>query len=201
MGAKVTAVILAAGKSSRMRGPNKLLAEVGGMPMVRTVAEAALASRARPVIVVCGHQAEAVRAALGGLDVAFCENPDFAEGLSTSLRVGIRHVPADSDAALVLLGDMPAVETAMIDTLIGAFDPSRGGEVVVATHAGQRGNPVLWPRRLFGQLAGGSGDVGGRRLMESLGQAVREVELGPAAGLDLDTPEALAAFGGRIAKG
>lgn len=198
--AKVTAIILAAGKSSRMRGPNKLLAEIGGEAIIRTVARAALASRAADVLVVTGNQAESVRAALAGLDVRFCNNPDFADGLSTSLRAGIGGVPPDSGAALVLLGDMPALSAAMIDRVIAAFNPAAGAEIVVATHGGQRGNPVLWPRRLFPALSSASGDVGGRAVMKEHAGVVAEVELGPAALLDLDTPEALAAAGGTFAK-
>ncbi|MFO1184179.1 MAG: nucleotidyltransferase family protein [Bauldia sp.] len=193
----VAAVVLAAGRSSRMGGPNKLLAELGGIPIVRLVVTAALASRAKPVIVVTGHQADAVRQALDGLDAVLCHNPDFADGLSTSLRVGIGAVPLAADAALLLLGDMPGVTAPLVDAVIAAFQPAKA-EIVVATDRGQRGNPVLWSRRFFGELAAAWGDVGGRLVMKAHADVVREVEVGPAARLDLDTPEALAAAGARI---
>src|SRR5581483_11269597 len=114
-----------------MGGPNKLLAEIGGRPLVRIVAEAALASSAKPVIVVTGHQREKVEAALAGLDVRRVYNPDFAGGLSTSVKAGLAAVPADADGAIVCLGDMPQVSAALIDRLIAAFDPGRGALVVV----------------------------------------------------------------------
>src|SRR5262245_23137232 len=104
-----------------MGAANKLTADVGGMPMVRHAAEAAVASRARPVLVVTGHQAADVRAALAGLDVRFVENPDYAAGLSSSLKAGLRALPPSADAALVLLGDMPRIAGAHLDRLIQAL--------------------------------------------------------------------------------
>ena len=120
-GRRVAAIILAAGRSTRMGGPNKLLAEIGGRPLVRIAAEEALASRARPVIVVTGHQREQVEAALEGLKVNCVHNPNFAEGLSTSLKAGLATLPADVDGAIVCLGDMPQVNASLIDRLIAAF--------------------------------------------------------------------------------
>lgn len=189
----VAAILLAAGRSSRMGGPNKLLESFDGKPLVRRAAEAALASRADPVIVVTGHMGDAVAAALAGLDVVRVENPDFAAGLSTSLAAGLAAVPAAADAAIVLLADMPAVDAGAIDRLISAYDPARGALIVRAASGGRRGNPVLWSRRFFAELAAITGDQGGRALFEAVPEAVVDVEIGPAAGLDVDTPEALAA--------
>jgi molybdenum cofactor cytidylyltransferase len=189
---RIAAVVLAAGRSTRMRGPNKLLAEIARRPLVRIVAEEALASRADPVIVVAGHQRAEVEKALAGLRVRIVHNPDFAEGLGTSLRAGIAAVPADSDAAIVCLGDMPRVDAALMNRLIAAFDPDRGALVVVPTFEGKRGNPVLWSRRFFPDLMAIEGDVGARHLIGRYSEAVAEVPVeGKAALVDVDTPEAL----------
>ena len=189
---RIAAVVLAAGRSTRMRGPNKLLAEIARRPLVRIVAEEALASRADPVIVVAGHQRAEVEKALAGLRVRIVHNPDFAEGLGTSLRAGIAAVPADSDAAIVCLGDMPRVDAALMNRLIAAFDPDRGALVVVPTFEGKRGNPVLWSRRFFPDLMAIEGDVGARHLIGRYSEAVAEVTVeGKAALIDVDTPEAL----------
>ena len=189
---RIAAVVLAAGRSTRMGGPNKLLAEIARRPLVRIVAEEALASRADPVIVVAGHQRAEVEKALAGLRVRIVHNPDFAEGLGTSLRAGIAAVPADSDAAIVCLGDMPRVDAALLNRLIAAFDPDRGALVVVPTFEGKRGNPVLWSRRFFPDLMAIEGDVGARRLIGRYSEAVAEVTVeGKAALIDVDTPEAL----------
>jgi molybdenum cofactor cytidylyltransferase len=196
-GRAIAAVVLAAGRSSRMGGPNKLLAEIGGKPLVRHVVDAALASRARPVIVVTGHQRDKVEAALAGLPVKFVHNPHFADGLGTSLKAGIAALgtlPAEADGAIVCLGDMPQVDAALIDRLIGAFDPEHGALVVVPTIDGKRGNPVVWSRRFFPDLMAVEGDVGARYLIGRYTEAVAEVPLsGTAALTDVDTPEALEA--------
>jgi molybdenum cofactor cytidylyltransferase len=188
----VAAVVLAAGRSTRMGGPNKLVAEIGGKPLVRIAAEQALASRAKPVIVVTGHQRERVEAALAGLPVRLVHNPDFAEGLGTSVRAGIAAVPASADGAIICLGDMPQVDAELIDRLIAAFDPEKGALVVIPTIDAQRGNPVLWSRRFFPDLVAIEGDIGARHLIGRYREAVVEVPVsGKAAFTDIDTPEAL----------
>ncbi|WP_407048613.1 NTP transferase domain-containing protein [Methyloraptor flagellatus] len=195
---RIAAIVLAAGRSSRMGGPNKLLAEIDGKPLVRRAAEAALGSRAASVTVVTGHMEPTVRAALADLPIAFVSNPAFAQGLSTSMKAGLGAVPEDAEAAIVCLGDMPAIESATIDKLIEAYAPERGQLIVVPTHGGKRGNPVVIARRFFDDLARVEGDIGARQVIQGYPEAVVEVEIGAAVALDLDTPEALAAAGGVV---
>src|SRR5262245_20413296 len=190
-GRRIAAVVLAAGRSTRMGGPHKLLAEIGGKPLVRIAVDQALASHAKPVIVVTGHERERVEAALAGLPVKLVHNGDFAQGLGTSLRAGIAAVPAEADGAIVCLGDMPQVDAALIDRLIAAFDPEQGALAVVPTIEGNRGNPVLWSRRFFPDLMAIEGDIGARNLIARYGEAVAEVPVGKGALIDIDTPEAL----------
>lgn len=189
---RVTAIVLAAGRATRMGGPNKLLAELSGRPLVRIVVEQALASKASSVIVVTGHQGAAVRAALTGLDVSFVHNPDYADGLATSVKAGISAVSPDAAGAMVCLGDMPLIDANLLDRLIGAFDPDRGALIAVPVNDGRRGNPVLWSRRFFGELLALDGDTGARHLIAKHAEAVAEVPVeGQAAFLDIDTPQAL----------
>ena len=191
-GRNIAAVVLAAGQSTRMGAVNKMLAEIGGKPLVRIAAEQALASRAKPVIVVTGHEREKVETALAGLPVRFTHNPNYADGLGASLKAGIAAVPADADAAIVCLGDMPQVDHQLIDKLIAAFDPERGALVVVPSINGRRGNPVVWSRRFFNDLMSIQGDIGARHLIGSYAEAVVEVPVaGDAALTDVDTPESL----------
>ena len=191
---QVAAIILAAGRSTRMGGPNKLLAELGGKPLVRIVTEQALASRARGVIVVTGHQAELVEKALAGLDVKFVRNPDFAQGLASSVKAGIAAVADDADGAVICLGDMPMISTQLIDHLIDAFAPDRGNLIAVPVSDNRRGNPVLWSRRFFSELMTLDGDIGARHLIARHSEAVAEVPVeGFGAFLDIDTPQALEA--------
>jgi molybdenum cofactor cytidylyltransferase len=194
VGRRIAAIVLAAGRSTRMGGANKLTAEIGGKPLVRAVTEQALGSRARPVIVVTGHQHDAVERALGGLPVKFVHNLDYERGLSTSLKAGIAAVPPDIDGAVICLGDMPHVSAALIDSLIEAFDPERGALIAVPTVGGKRGNPVVWSRRFFPDLSELEGDVGARHLIGIYADGVVEVPVtGVGAVLDIDTPDALAA--------
>jgi molybdenum cofactor cytidylyltransferase len=194
-GPRVGAVLLAAGQSRRMGGTNKLLAEIGGVPMVVRVAQRLLASRARPIVAVLGNRADEIDKAIGRLPVARVRNPDFAEGLSTSLKCGLAALPDDLDATLVCLGDMPLISGRHIDRLIAAFNPLEGRAIVVPTRHGKRGNPVLWARRFFAEMMQISGDVGARHLIGEHAELVAEVEMDDDAILvDIDTPEALAAL-------
>jgi molybdenum cofactor cytidylyltransferase len=194
-GPRIGALLLAAGQSRRMGGPNKLLAEVDGTPMAAFVARRLLASRARPIIAVLGNQADAVDAALGKLPVERVRNPEFAGGLSTSLKRGIAALPPDLDGVLICLGDMPLISGRHVDRLIAAFNPLEGRAIVVPTRRGKRGNPVLWSRRFFPEMAELAGDVGAKHLIGEHAELVTEVEMeNDAILVDIDTPEALAAL-------
>jgi molybdenum cofactor cytidylyltransferase len=177
-----------------MGGPNKLLAELGGKTLVRIVTEQALASKAKGVIVVTGHQAEQVEKALQGLNVKFVRNPDFAQGLAGSVKAGVAAVPGDADGAVICLGDMPLIDARLIDRLIEAFAPDRSNLIAVPVSDNRRGNPVLWSRRFFNELMTLDGDIGARHLIARHSEAVAEVPVeGHGAFLDIDTPQALAA--------
>ena len=190
----VAAIVLAAGRSTRMGGPNKLLAELSGKKLVRIAAEQALASKASEVIVVTGHQGELVERALEGLKVKFVRNPDFANGLASSVKAGIAAVSANADGAVISLGDMPLIDAGLIDRLIDAFAPDRGHLIAVPVAGGRRGNPVLWSRRFFKELMTLDGDIGARHLIARHAEAVAEVPVeGDGPFLDIDTPQALEA--------
>lgn len=192
----VHAVLLAAGRSSRMGGPNKLLALFQGKPLVRRTAERVLASRAEGAVVVTGHQASRISEALGGLDIPVAHNADFASGIASSLRAGVAALPDEAAGALVVLGDMPEVLPTDIDRLIEAFERTEGRAVIRATHNGKRGNPVILPRSLFAAVAHLEGDTGARHLIEGEGVDVVDIEIGAGAAVDVDTPEALETAGG-----
>ncbi|WMS44259.1 molybdopterin-binding/glycosyltransferase family 2 protein [Acuticoccus sp. MNP-M23] len=187
------AIVLAAGRSTRMGVANKLLEEVSGKPMVVHVVEAALGSRATRVVVVTGHEAARVEAALADCNVTFVYNGAFADGLSTSLRAGLEALPGETDAALILLGDMPLVTAEDCTRVLGGLE-REGALIAMATDGGGRGNPVAWSSRLFPELRATEGDAGGRALMSRYADRVVDVEIGRAAGTDADTPQALAAL-------
>jgi molybdenum cofactor cytidylyltransferase len=194
-GPRIGALLLAAGQSRRMGGPNKLLAAIDGTPMVAHVARRLLASRARPIIAVLGNQADTVDIALGKLPVKRVRNPEFAAGLSTSLKRGIAALPSDLDGVIVCLGDMPLISGRHLERLIAAFNPLEGRAIIVPTRRGKRGNPVLWSKQFFPEMTGLAGDVGAKHLIGEHAEFVAEVEMDDDAVLvDIDTPEALDAF-------
>jgi molybdenum cofactor cytidylyltransferase len=188
----VAALVLAAGRSSRMGEANKLTQILRGKPLLRHAVEAALASQASPVLVVTGHDADAVRQALEGLDVGFIHNPDHADGMASSLKAGLSALPQNAAGAVVLLGDMPNVTPAIMDRLIAAA--THDAKAVVPTLLGRRGNPALLMRPILPDLLQLSGDQGARKLLEAAGDAVVEIAIDdPAIALDIDTPDALMA--------
>jgi molybdenum cofactor cytidylyltransferase len=197
-GPRIAALLLAAGKSSRM-GENKMLVQIDGRPMVARTAQRLLASRARPIVAVLGNQANAVDAAIGKLPLQRVTNPRFAEGLSTSVICGLAALPSDIEGVIVCLGDMPLIAGRDIDRLIAAFNPLEGRAIVVPVRRGKRGNPVLWSRQFFPEMMALAGDQGARKLLQAHADLVAEVEMeNDAIFIDIDTPEALAELRQRV---
>ena len=190
---QVCAIVLAAGRSRRMAPLNKLLvADQKGLPMISRVVDNVLASRAKPVIVVTGHERDRVEEALAGRGVIFAHAEDYAEGLSASLKAGLRAVPPDAEGLLVCLGDMPLVTGEMIDRLLSHFDPEEGRAIVQPTFRGKQGNPMLWSREFLEPMLAISGDIGARHLAAKHAERLVEVEMADDAVLrDFDTTDAL----------
>jgi molybdenum cofactor cytidylyltransferase len=190
----IAAVILAAGRSRRMAPHNKLLVtDKSGKPMIARVVDNVLSSNARPILVVTGHMAEQVEAALGSRPVRFVHAQDYAEGLSASLKAGIAAVPPECAAAIVCLGDMPLVTGRMIDRLLAMYDADEGRLIALPTFRGKQGNPMLWDRRFFPEILEISGDSGARFLVGKHAESVVELEMADDAVLrDFDTTESLA---------
>ena len=195
---RVSALVLAAGRSTRMGPVNKLLAPLGGRAMVRAVVDELAGSSVRPVVVVTGHEAERVKEALAGAGARLVHNPEYRQGLSGSIRAGLAALPESAEAAVICLGDMPLVTSAHVDRLVAAFDPAEGREICVPVFEGKRGNPVLFARRFFDEIAGVRGDVGARHLIGEYEEYVCEVAMGDRAVLvDVDSPQALREIGDR----
>jgi molybdenum cofactor cytidylyltransferase len=156
------------------------------------VVDNALASRARPVLVVTGHERDRVEEALAGRPVLTTHADTYAEGLSASLKAGIAALPPDVEGVLVLLGDMPLVSPAMLDRILAAFDPEEGRAIIQPTFRGKQGNPVLWGREFFEEILAITGDVGARYLTGRHGDRLFNVEMADDGVLrDFDTAETL----------
>jgi len=197
---RVGIVLLAAGKASRMgeKGPHKLLAEFDGVPLVRRSAQIAKESRADAVCVVTGHRADDIGAALAPLDLQTAFNADYATGMASSLKTGFKAIGDDVDGIVVLLADMPGVTTEDLNRMIDAFRAEDGKAIVRAVADGKRGNPVILPRATFEAVTRLEGDVGARHIIEKSGLPVIDLDIGFAAHLDVDTPEAVIAAGGLL---
>jgi len=197
VGRRVAALILAAGSSRRMGNGNKLLQEAGGVPMLRRVANAALASRCTSVLVVTGFAAADVQNCLAGLELNFAYNPEYETGMASSMRCGLASLPADANAAVVLLADMPWIDGGHVDRLLAAFDPQQP-KIVVPVKDGRRGNPILWPRSFFAEMKAVEGDVGARDVLRRHADQIDHVAFDDdAIFADVDTPEALTGLAGR----
>jgi len=191
---KIAAIILAAGRSERMGTDNKLLADIGGKPMVSHVIDNVIQSGADPIIVVTGHEAENIQTTLANQSLEFVENPNYAKGLSTSLKVGIETLGDDVDACFICLGDMPLVTAKTLKALMAAFAPTQAKTICVPVHENQQGNPILWGREHFPDLLKLSGDQGAKSLLADNAAAIAKVEAGPEVLRDADHAAALAAL-------
>ncbi|RLQ88056.1 NTP transferase domain-containing protein [Notoacmeibacter ruber] len=194
----VSAIILAAGGSRRMGDRNKLLALFDGEPAVHRATRIAVESDAVETVLVCGYEAERIHDAVSGLDVTVVNNTDFAEGMASSLRSGLTAIE-EGHGALILLGDMPHVETRHLNVLIEAFERRGGRAVIRGSCEGRAGNPVILPPGIVREAALLTGDTGARHLIEASGAPIDLVDIGEAALTDIDTPEALLAAGGKFA--
>ncbi|WP_052699447.1 NTP transferase domain-containing protein [Hyphomicrobium sp. 99] len=192
---KLAALILAAGSSSRFEDGHKLLVEINGVPIVRHVCTALEQSKIGDIVLVTASRDDAVAKAAGPGRWRLVENPRARDGLSTSLRAGLRSIDQSADGLLIALADMPGITTTPVDTLISAFEDNPGAIVFPVSTDGRRGHPIIWPRSLFAALGAVSGDTGGRSVLadhQDLWHPVTCDE--PGAFTDIDTRADLETF-------
>lgn len=192
----VSGVVLAAGPSRRFGDrPPKQLVPIDGEPMVRRLVGRAAQSKLTEVIVVVGKAANEVEKCCQGLDVRMVRNRRFAEGQSSSVKLGLAAVDPTAAAVMFIPADQPELTVEVIDSILDCYSRT-GGRIVVPTYRGRRGAPVLFDHALFGELAEIEGDVGGRQLFSSHGDEIVELPLASGAALrDLDTPDDLQRLG------
>jgi molybdenum cofactor cytidylyltransferase len=186
-GGSVAGIVLAAGGSTRM-GTNKLLLQLDGTSVLRRAVTRTLDAGLDPVFVVLGHEGERSRELLQGLAVEAVVNPDYGEGMNASLAAGVRALPPDAAAAVVVLADMPFVTSVMIATLVERYRRSRA-RLVVSEYDGRPAPPVLYHRSLFPELEAEPGDGSGRSVVRRHHAEAIVVAWPGAALQDLDLPE------------
>ncbi|MGB1212945.1 MAG: NTP transferase domain-containing protein [Pikeienuella sp.] len=185
----VSGILLAAGASSRMRGKDKLTEQIEDTPLLRRSALRLLASGADEVIVIIRPDDPARHASLLGLDIKAIENPLAVEGMGASIRAGMSAISSKADAVLISLADMPDLTTAGYDSLIAAFSPEDGREIIRASDGGGTpGNPVMFGRRFFESLRALEGDEGARHILAAHRDLICLIGI-EGATTDLDAPE------------
>jgi molybdenum cofactor cytidylyltransferase len=189
MTGKVIAIVLAAGRSSRMGAVNKLVKIWRGKPVLSHVVDGALNSRVNSVIVVTGHEAGNVADLLDGR-VQTAHNPDFSSGMASSVRVGLKCAESNgAEAVLILLGDMPLITNVQINAVLDAAGGFPDGTIIQATDGGKPGHPVLLPKCYFRNVLEMDGDQGAKRVIIQNRDRLQQIEIGKAALRDFDTPE------------
>lgn len=185
---QIAAVVLAAGESTRF-GSCKQLLDWYGKPLLTHVTDVALSAGCRPVVAVLGCQAPETLVAIGDRPVRKLMNWRWEEGLGTSVQTGLAGVPPEVEAALFLQGDQPLVTAELLQAMVDRFEES-GASIIYPTHAGKRGTPVLFARRLFSELSRIEGDEGGRRLIDRYPEEAETIEVSnPDVLMDVDTPQ------------
>ena len=196
---RVAAVLLAAGESRRMGAANKLTLAINGVPLLRHTVQVLLASRLQEIVVVLGHEAQAMAALLDGLPVTLVENPGYREGQMSSVHAGLAALGAARDGVMICLTDQPLITPADIDRLIEAFARRTRGSILVPTHAGERGNPIILADAHRRDILDGGRNLGCRRLIERNPSLVETVEMADDhVVVDLDTPEDYVAITERL---
>jgi molybdenum cofactor cytidylyltransferase len=193
----IAGVLLASGASTRFGG-DKLLATLGGRPVVRWSAEA-LAGAVDELVVVVREDGSLIRRTLDGLAVTWAINHDAERGMSTAIRAGIAALPAHADAAIVALGDQPLVDRRVVERLVARWRES-GARAVQPCYDDGRGHPVLFDRALFPALGALAGDVGARAVLDSVGDALELLTVVGPRPIDVDTPDALRAVAAELAR-
>lgn len=178
-----------------MGGINKLLLPVGGMPLVRRVARVLLRAGLRPVVVVVGAGADAIREALDGLPVRLVENPRHPQGMGTSVSAGVAALGAQVATVAVTVADLPLLRARDVRALAEALAASERG-IAVPVYGGRRGHPVFFALGPYRRLLEGlGGDEGAREILRARPGDVLEVAVNHPGGFDdLDTPEAYRRF-------
>jgi molybdenum cofactor cytidylyltransferase len=195
----VAGIVLAAGASTRM-GRNKLLLALEGESLLGRVMQQATAAGLDPIIVVLGHEADRALGELSGYRCQPVVNPDYVQGINTSLRTGIAALPAEATAVVVMLADMPFVTASMVVTLVQRYRES-GALLAISDYAGVMAPPMLYGRSLFPELLALEGDGCGKQVARRHRSEAVVVSWPAAALTDLDVPADYEQMRARLAVG
>lgn len=185
-------IVLAAGKSVRMRGRNKLLVDIDQKPMIRRVVETVLQSKVDEVIVVLGWESDKIQQVLSDLPCRFILNKNYEKGQSSSLKIGLREVGEATQAVLVLPGDVAKIDARSINLVLDAYNRFHN-PIIIASYEGRQGHPILLAKQLFDEIEKINEETFGlKSVVRKHENEVRLVETGSESVLqDFDTPDDL----------
>jgi molybdenum cofactor cytidylyltransferase len=186
----IVAVVLAAGESSRMGRPKALL-PIAGQPFIERIVAALGQAGLEKIIVILGHDAEAMRQKIAHLPVTILVNADYKKGQLSSLQTAVRHLLRDETCSgmLVHLVDHPYIDAVLVKLLIRRFEDS-GKPIAVPRFRGKRGHPVIFARPLFDELLNAPEDQGAKAVVNAHRDETLEIDTeDEGITLDIDTPE------------
>ena len=171
----ISAILLAAGQSKRMKGENKLTKKIQGIPLIKLTVKNILASSINELIIVVGHQKEIIEKFIDKNEkIKFVFNKDFESGIASSIKAGLNHLSNNTETFFICLGDMPMVNQEVYNQLIRSRNNK---EIIVPTYKGQQGNPVLFSKSIKEKITTIQGDVGAKRILELNEDKVLNVEI------------------------
>tara|TARA_Y100000590_G_C15163041_1_gene804329 strand:- start:41 stop:613 length:573 start_codon:yes stop_codon:yes gene_type:complete len=160
----ISAILLAAGQSKRMKGENKLTKKIQDIPLIKHSVENILASSVDELIIVLGYQKEIVEKIISKNEkIKFVFNNDFKSGMASSIKVGLNHISNTSEAFFICLGDMPMIKPDIYNQLIKSRNQK---DILIPTYNGQQGNPVLFNKSMKEKILSIKGDSGAKKILE-----------------------------------
>jgi len=191
----ITNIILAAGQSKRMREMNKLLIKIDNQTMIEKIVDISLKSSANNTIVVLGYENDILQRILDNKKITTIVNKEYLKGQSSSLQLGISALPEDCDAALIMLGDMPNINSRLINQLIENYNPNDNKSIIIPTYKNKKGNPVLIDREFFPDILSIKGDKGAKDIIKVNKNYIKELpQKNSTIVEDIDTKDDLANY-------
>ncbi len=197
---RVSAIVLAAGRSLRMGLP-KPLVRVDGQPLLERVLATLAGAQVSEIVIVLGHEASLVKREIRLGNARVVVNPDYLEGMSTSIRTGLHAADPSAAAYLIVLGDQPFVASTTLDALVRAWR-RRGNPIVIPSFRGRRGNPVLVDRLVAPEIDSITGDLGFRALFAKHAAELFELAVDdPGILFDVDTADQVSSLERKLGDG
>ena len=194
----ISTILLAAGQSLRMKGENKLVKKIKGVPLIKYAVKNILASTVDEIIIVLGHEKDLIKSIIGiDKKIKFTYNKDFKKGISSSIKTGLKNISKKSEAFFISLGDMPNVNQNIYNKLIKSrfkynkkLKLQHKKEIIIPTFEGKNGNPILFSKFMKDKIMLVKNDLGASEIIKLNKEKILNVPLNnKSIFLDFDTPD------------